>query len=433
MLCDKVFCCLNCRKKHVDAEHPQSVADCPLCNSEPIIRFAGAEPLINHIADHHLPLVCLKCKKFIQSEADMRKLDHSCILTKVENPPEVVVTTSTDPPERERSMAQLKTPRILMTQIAEMQTNNLARCASTTYMKNGCSSQVTTRLIRSTSTPTVQELTCVLKTTNQFLNGSVSHMSSIYNQSSMIATTPLGCTPMAPKVEKFKIPMHQKMRARGSNVTPLRQVMSQNVQRALLNHDFLTGACPSMYLLTRVQHKSRYLQNLNCSTFVLGPGSIPLDLRTRKSPEPTEPDCDAVEQVDEVATDNLQVVEQVAVLKTPVKDYEATTKESPDDCEFFTPHNGRFRRRRSSIFVQVDEYECDDSTADGHIEVVSAVPSSFDSYHHSVVGNEEQEPKISLWNVLSTVFRFASNRIMPKTESTSTELKPIRRGKFTFP
>lgn len=192
-------------------------------------------------------------------------MDHTCVLVKV-NPlptaPQPDIVVSSPPPMAipvaNESKAQNTTPKFnLMSQLVGhgAGNNNLVRSASTVF--NGTCSQVT-RLIRSTSTPTVQELTCVLKTTNQFLNGSVSQISSICNHSSVIATTPpLGITPMAPKVENFKLPLYQKMRSKGTNVTPLRQVMSQNVQRALMNHDFLSSSssavqqqlnCPSEYL-----------------------------------------------------------------------------------------------------------------------------------------------------------------------------------------
>lgn len=226
-----------------------------------MLRFSTIEPFLSHIAQHHLPLGCVKCGQVVESEADLRKLDHTCVLVKVNAQPDIVVTTTpTDPPKKMHAQANTPTTTSttskfnqLLAAAAGAGSTSLVRSASTAYMSTTTCAQVTTRLIRSTSTPTTQEVTCVLKT-NQFLNGSVSQMSSICNQSSVLATSPhgLGITPGAPKVEKFKMPMHQKNR-KGSNVqTPLRQVMSMNVQRALLNHDFLSQShsqsqsiCPS--------------------------------------------------------------------------------------------------------------------------------------------------------------------------------------------
>lgn len=146
--------------------------------------------------------------------------------------------------------------------------------------------------------------------------------------------------------------------------------------------------------------------------FISGPGSQPLDLRIIKdSPETIAADCEVVENI-------VNVEEAVVpdVLKTPMKEHLVTTLDSPDDCEFFTPHNVRYsRRRRSSIFVQVDEYDCEEnSESDRHIELLSSATGSFED---NFTSDDIQEPKISLWNVLSSVFRFASNRIMPRADA----------------
>lgn len=116
------------------------------------------------------------------------------------------------------------------------------------------------------------------------------------------------------------------------------------------------------------------------------------------------------------------------LLKTPMKGYGLdVSKGSPSDCEFYTPHNARYtRRRRSSIFVQVEEYECDDdpSSECQSIEVLSSAVGGF--------AEDIPEPKISLWNVLSTVFRFASNRFLPRTDSSESnnELALVDAGKW---
>lgn len=220
-----------------------------------MLRWTSIEPaLFAHIAQIHLPLGCIKCNKIVQSEADLRKLDHTCVLIKVQPQPDIVVTASPDLKTCNESKVHARTPKFNLRMMAAGNNSaSMVRSTSMALMSSTGISKTTTQLIRSTSTPTVQELTCVVKTTNQFMNGSVSQLSSICNQSSVIATSPLGVTPMAPKVDKFKMPLYQKMRSKGSNVqTPLRQVMSQNVQRALMNHDFLSTSsgvpqlhCPS--------------------------------------------------------------------------------------------------------------------------------------------------------------------------------------------
>lgn len=156
-----------------------------------------------------------------------------------------------------------------------------------------------------------------------------------------------------------------------------------------------------------------------------GPGQ-PLDLRTKKS-FVAEPEQDAVEEIieEEQIISSLAIPVVPDLLTTPTKNGGLSgSNDSPDDCVFYTPNPASpkyRRRRRSSIFVQVEEYDCDDASSDRHIEMISSAAASFDHDLEDV----GPEPKISLWNVLSNVLRFASNRIMHKTEPEPHEVPAI--------
>lgn len=201
-----------------------------------------------------MPLGCIKCASIVEKAGEFDQLNETCLLVKLLVVPPDITATSTAPekmPDQrgvdvKEAALQIDTPKskfnLKLTQTTYPQSgpfgsSSLVKCASAAYISMK-SNGVTTRLIRSTSTPTAtQELIIPHLTLN------ATQMSSIYNQSSELVTNSpvgigMGCTPGAPKVvDKFKFPMRLK---NSSNVTPLRQVMSQNVQRALLNHEFMT-------------------------------------------------------------------------------------------------------------------------------------------------------------------------------------------------
>lgn len=236
----------------MEKSHPEHQADCPLCNNAEFLPFPSNDPLLlAHIKQNHLPLGCRKCAIIVEKAGD--QLNETCLLVKLVVPPDITVTTAHAekmPDQRAveikeaallietpKSKFNLKLSQTTYPQTGPLSSSSLIKCASAAYMSMK-SNGVATRLIRSTSTPTAtQELVIPHITLN------ATQMSSIYNQSSELVTNSpigigMGCTPGAPKVvDKFKFPMRLK---NSSNVTPLRQVMSQNVQRALLNHEFMT-------------------------------------------------------------------------------------------------------------------------------------------------------------------------------------------------
>lgn len=80
--CKKIFCCSECRDRHVDKIHPNLNADCSLCASEILpmrqCEFAKLnvddEKLLCHIVDKHLPLYCRLCGDLFESREDFKSI-----------------------------------------------------------------------------------------------------------------------------------------------------------------------------------------------------------------------------------------------------------------------------------------------------------------------------------------------------------------------
>lgn len=92
--------------------------------------------------------------------------------------------------------------------------------------------------------------------------------------------------------------------------------------------------------------------------------------------------------------------------------------ESPD--VFYTPIAQQRHRRRSSIFTCVRLEEYLEYSDDFSSELATATTTrentaSYTEEPKPIAG--AQENKVSLWNVLSTVFRFASNNLIARIES----------------
>lgn len=159
---------------------------------------------------------------------------------------------------------------------------------------------------------------------------------------------------------------------------------------------------------------------------ISGPGSQPLDLRTKRrsfsgSPKVYEPlpeeainetPAIVVSRTDSVvpetkSTDNITVLPN------------SKNSESPD--VFYTPIAQHRQRRRSSIFtcVRLEEYleYSDDFPSDLATTATTARENSasYEEDPKPIAG--PQEKKVSLWNVLSTVFRFASDNLIARIDS----------------
>lgn len=65
-LCKKVFCCVNCRKKHEASVH-RANPDCDICFYGKIVLKNLSDDLLEHIKIKHWPLHCTICKRMFES------------------------------------------------------------------------------------------------------------------------------------------------------------------------------------------------------------------------------------------------------------------------------------------------------------------------------------------------------------------------------
>ncbi|KPI90994.1 hypothetical protein RR46_14498 [Papilio xuthus] len=95
IVCQLVFCCANCRRKHEQTEHNLTY-DCPICRGK---RFLCRpedinQDLIQHLADEHVPLQCRKCNKLFKTMEDLIDIDKSIVSINKSNRTAVITPLS---------------------------------------------------------------------------------------------------------------------------------------------------------------------------------------------------------------------------------------------------------------------------------------------------------------------------------------------------
>lgn len=83
--CQKKFCCMKCRDRHVDKVHSGLNANCSLCASKTLsMRQFEFKQLLwedkqlwSHIADKHLPLRCILCENLFETGEDLKSVGNS--------------------------------------------------------------------------------------------------------------------------------------------------------------------------------------------------------------------------------------------------------------------------------------------------------------------------------------------------------------------
>ncbi|KPJ15689.1 hypothetical protein RR48_05653 [Papilio machaon] len=88
IVCQLVFCCGNCRRKHERTEHNLTY-DCPICRGK---RFLCRpedinQDLIKHLADEHIPLQCRKCNKLFKTMDDLIDIDKCVTISELVDEP----------------------------------------------------------------------------------------------------------------------------------------------------------------------------------------------------------------------------------------------------------------------------------------------------------------------------------------------------------
>lgn len=70
VVCKKIFCCVQCRRKHEATEHisvlaVEKVKNCDLCKGTPLVAIDlnQNDAFVRHLCEKHLPLRCKKCSE----------------------------------------------------------------------------------------------------------------------------------------------------------------------------------------------------------------------------------------------------------------------------------------------------------------------------------------------------------------------------------
>ena len=92
--CTKIFCCSKCRQKHEDKVHVVSFQQkqeedelkklCQICNGQKfplLMEVINSNIIFDHILKDHLPLKCHKCTKIFKNKSDFDNIEKCCTIT----------------------------------------------------------------------------------------------------------------------------------------------------------------------------------------------------------------------------------------------------------------------------------------------------------------------------------------------------------------
>uniref|UniRef100_U5EX22 Putative mucin 14a n=1 Tax=Corethrella appendiculata TaxID=1370023 RepID=U5EX22_9DIPT len=264
--CSKVFCCSKCRIKHETKEHEdikKIERECFLCNNKPfplILTLKNEEnrQIFEHILTKHLPLHCNKCDKIYTNFTDFDELSKcfnsktgkTCVNELMDISKENKENSDTNSEDDENLQSRKRTiekmtdaNEDLLTPMDKWTSKNarndyvsdsissIRNISTMNYsVDNNKSAPEGTRkkLVRTTSTPMHRMLTtssCQMSSIDD--NTSTDDVSLSMQQN----RTP----PLESQNELMKVKMLIKSRSKVAK-TPLRQVMSKSIQRAIAEH-----------------------------------------------------------------------------------------------------------------------------------------------------------------------------------------------------
>lgn len=322
-ICGSIFCCVKCRSQHELSKHSKELENlqritnkCSICMKQPLVFRPAAitQDFLTHIMQKHLPLYCQKCRKMYTSEKDLRenwKCSNSNSLCAVEPEAsaaniEVIPVCSSPHNQLESALDQpiaastqtspslsrldrnkndmIETPIVSPHEMQIKQKFILASGSitdSASSIKNFYSFSTSTqippqlisahaKLVRTTSTP-MQHISTVTK--EQHFDSSA-QVSSIHGSSSEsdvsppsenfnMASSPGNVKPNEP------LQITRGRRKMPVSATPLRQVMSKSIQRAIAEHGVLN-------LQNKGLQPKKIFDSASSSCSI----SSPLDLRT---------------------------------------------------------------------------------------------------------------------------------------------------------
>lgn len=307
--CSNSFCCSKCRLKHEQNFHEMEIeakkkedyikSVCYLCHNmkfpfDTDFKFV-TEDLLQHITDDHLPLECRKCAKVFRSAIDLKNVKKCC--------QSVVASESCGAEKFDKenieSCPQIQSPDF--NQPAEdcdgeksstplTQMNMRWRRKSKDFGKSdGLAVPLEEKLQRQTSTP-MQKFNQINQFTDSNSTSSI-HISSI-NCTGSTSSESDGFSPPIPSQQSSCNPQISPQRPQvtssqsrnrhrmPAHATPLRQVMSKSIQRAILEHGHYRGS-PLSLQQRKVSFVSSNSSNESLLSIVKSPGDLeaPLDLR----------------------------------------------------------------------------------------------------------------------------------------------------------
>lgn len=324
--CKKTFCCAKCRIGHESKSHSNEKKEeehfCYLCEGQKLPFGSGYDEISpekqQHIVDFHFPLRCDKCEKTFDTIEDLKSVGKCCKPVTVEDG----MADKLSEKENLEKLSEIDREKPLdkpLTPLAQM--NMRWRRKSVEFAKVESHLQVVNEenLARQTSTPRLQGN---LLTTKHFTDSSTYSASSIHLSSINItsgstssdsdafsppvseAPKQLMAQPISPQRVQRPTPPTRSRSKLNVQATPLRQVMTKSIQRAIQQHGHYRQS-PFTLQQRKMSFNSTGSSNETTSSLMKLGDASPLDLRMspalRRSSNPSEKF--------EVAIDNSDLID----------------------------------------------------------------------------------------------------------------------------
>lgn len=288
--CTKIFCCPKCRQKHEDKIHVVSIQQkqednelkklCQICLGQQFalqLETIDSNKIFDHILKDHLPLKCHKCTKIFHNRRDFENVEKCCTITikkdfNIISQPETKENKNNDfkmPLEINNKNITIDGPKALddiddaaltpLTKINMRWRRKSKGYDASAEADSGTSINITVppvktlevpqsppnNLARKTSTPMQNNFTNANNFTDPSYNASSIQYSSICTSSSSDSdaySPPLPVInkptahPSPKSVKKEQIQNRSQRTKMAVQATPLRQVMTKSIQRAIAQH-----------------------------------------------------------------------------------------------------------------------------------------------------------------------------------------------------
>ncbi|CRK98353.1 CLUMA_CG011713, isoform A [Clunio marinus] len=274
--CSRIFCCCHCREKHELKMHQMALLEnyikslCVLCNEQNLPLGSKYkledDQVAKHVADNHLPLKCNKCSEVFETFESLINIGKCCAphtnVIEVDDQ-EIIEILSSDKIVEEKipcskTQIDVNVKELIIVEDTVQDEVNKRPIITTNnqkerYWKNDeiktSELQVTHEykeevgsLARQTSTPMENKLLTKKYFTDSYSSSSI-QISSINSTDSTSSGSDACSPPISTPYNHFKTPPSPKIQKSLSqgrklppHATPLRQVMSKSIQRAIAQH-----------------------------------------------------------------------------------------------------------------------------------------------------------------------------------------------------